>query len=431
MNSRMYLLYSLALALATIISFPWWGLQMLRLGKYRAGLRERLGIVPQRIRGEARPGSIWIHAVSVGEVLAVGQLVAELQQMNPETRLFISTTTAAGQRLARERFGEGRVFYLPLDFGFAIRSYLRLLQPRLLLLAETELWPNLLHLGKASGASVAIVNARISDRSFPRYRRFHRLFAGVLAEVDLFLAQTEEDRARLLSIGARTGGVQVSGNLKFDIRLSADSPLVEDLRRVIGKDFPVLVCGSTTEGEEELLLAAFQQVVAEYPAAVMVLAPRRPERFDQVATLITGMGMNCVRRTTWDDSPLSGKVFLLDSVGELAAVYGLAHVAFVGGSLFPVGGHNILEPAQHGVAVLTGPHTFNFREIVRIFEEGGGLAIATPETLALKLLDLIRTPERRIVLGQRASALFHRHTGATMRTLKALRPFLTNNARPQ
>ncbi len=326
------------------------------------------------------------------------------------------------------------MFYLPLDFGFAIRSYLRLLQPRLLLLAETELWPNLLHLAKASGASVAIVNARISDRSFPRYRRFHRLFAGVLAEVDLFLAQTEEDRARLLSIGARTGGVQVSGNLKFDIRLSSDSPLVlvDDLRRVIGKDFPVLVCGSTTEGEEELLLAAFQQVMTEYPAATMVLAPRRPERFDLVADLIRDMGMSCVRRTLWTaGSPLAGKVFLLDSVGELAAVYELAHVAFVGGSLFPVGGHNILEPAQHGVAVLTGPHTFNFREIVRIFEEGGGLAVATPETLASELLDLVQTPERRIVLGQRASALFHRHTGATMRTLKALHPFLTNDARPQ
>ncbi len=431
MNSRMYLLYSLALALVTIISFPWWGLQMLRLGKYRAGLRERLGIVPARLRAEAQPGSIWIHAVSVGEVLAVGQLVTELQQMSPDTRVFVSTTTAAGQKLARERFGEARVFYLPLDFGFAIRSYLRLLQPRLLILAETELWPNLLHLAKKSGASVAIVNARISDRSFPRYRRFQRLFAGVLSEVDLFLAQTEEDRARLLSIGARTGGVQVSGNLKFDIRLSPDSPLVEDLRRVIAKDFPVLVCGSTTDGEEDLLLSAFQQVLAQYPLAVMVLAPRRPERFDQVADLIAEKGMSYVRRTSWDGSPLAGKVFLLDSVGELAAVYALAHVAFVGGSLFPVGGHNILEPAQHGVAVVTGPHTFNFREIVRIFEEGGALTVATPETLAPKLLDLVQTPERRIVQGQRASALFHRHTGATRRTLEALRPFLNHSARPR
>ena len=428
----MYVLYSLALALVTLISFPWWGLQMLRLGKYRAGLRERLGIVPQRLRGEARPGSIWIHAVSVGEVLAVGQLVTDLQQMNPEIRVFVSTTTAAGQKLARERFGEARVFYLPLDFGFAIRSYLRLLRPRLLVLAETELWPNLLHLAKSSGASVAIVNARISDRSFPRYRRFRRLFAGVLAEVDLFLAQTEEDRSRLLMIGARTGAVQVSGNLKFDIHLSADSPLVENMRGAIGKDFPVLVCGSTTEGEEELLLAAFQQVLARYPSAVMVLAPRRPERFDQVAGLIAVTGVSFVRRTQWaPGSSLAGKVFLLDSVGELAAVYALAHVAFVGGSLFPVGGHNILEPAQHGVAVLTGTHTFNFREIVRIFEEGQALTIATPEMLAQQMLELVQTPERREALGQRAKELFLRHTGATKRTLEALRPFLTNGARPQ
>jgi 3-deoxy-D-manno-octulosonic-acid transferase len=163
----------------------------------------------------------------------------------------------------------------------------------------------------------------------------------------------------------------------------------------------------------------------------MVLAPRRPERFDQVADLIAEKGMSYVRRTSWDGSPLAGKVFLLDSVGELAAVYALAHVAFVGGSLFPVGGHNILEPAQHGVAVVTGPHTFNFREIVRIFEEGGALTVATPETLAPKLLDLVQTPERRIVQGQRASALFHRHTGATRRTLEALRPFLNHSARPR
>src|SRR5262249_19683995 len=299
---------------------------------------------------------------------------AELQKSAPARQIFVSTTTNTGQRLARERFGESRVFFMPLDLGFCIRPYLKALRPRMLLLAETEFWPNLLHLARKSGASVAIVNARISDRSFPRYRRFRRLFAGVLREVDLFLAQTEEDAQRLREIGALTERVQVSGNLKFDVRNGAASPLAAHLRCAIGKDSQVLICGSTTEGEEELLLDAFRDVLRQFPFTLMVLAPRHPERFDKIAGLIASRGMTLVRRSLWDGKRgLSGSVFPLDSVGELASLYSAADVAFVGGSLLPgVGGHNILEPAQHGVPVVIGPNTANFREIVRIFENGSG-----------------------------------------------------------
>jgi 3-deoxy-D-manno-octulosonic-acid transferase len=429
----MYILYTLTLAFATLLSLPWWALQMLRHGKYRAGLSERLGFVPQRIQNAARPGCVWIHAVSVGEVLAISTLFRELEAGFPGVPVFLSTTTLTGQQLARERFGAERVFYLPLDFGFCLRPYLRLLQPQLLILAETEFWPNLLHLSKARGAAVAIVNARISDRSFPRYRFFRRLFGPVLSDVDLFLAQTEEDRKRLVEIGASAGNAHVSGNLKFDIRLSANSPLVADLRHGLpnskDKDSPVIVCGSTTEGEEHLLLAAFQQVLRQHPSAVMVLAPRHPERFGQVANLIADSGLSYVTRSMWNkDCLLAGGVFLLDSVGELAAVYALATVAFVGGSLVPVGGHNILEPAQHAVAVMTGPHTANFREIVRIFEQGGALRIVTAETLATELLQLLQDRQQREALGQRAQALFREHTGATQRMMAALRPLITRAA---
>jgi 3-deoxy-D-manno-octulosonic-acid transferase len=251
----------------------------------------------------------------------------------------------------------------------------------------------------------------------------------VLSDVDLFLAQTEEDRRRLVEIGASSERAQVSGNLKFDIRLSANSPLVADLRRAISGDSLVIVCGSTTEGEEELLLAAFQQVLRQYPSAVMVLAPRHPERFSQVANLIADAGLVFVRRSTWNkDFPLSGGVFVLDSVGELASVYALATVAFVGGSLVPVGGHNILEPAQHAVAVMTGPHTANFREIIRIFEQGDALRIVTAENLATELLQLLRDRQQREALGQRAQALFREHTGATQRMMEALRPLITRAA---
>ncbi|MGE5324157.1 MAG: 3-deoxy-D-manno-octulosonic acid transferase [Actinomycetota bacterium] len=427
----MYILYSLLLACAALISLPWWLLQMARLHKYRAGFRERLGAVPARLQQTGNEGCIWIHAVSVGEVLAVSGLVTELSKREPERRIFVSTTTATGQALARQRFGVDRVFYMPLDFSFALRPYLAALRPGLLILAETEFWPNLLHLARETGAAVAVVNARISDRSFPRYRRFRWFFSRVLSNVDLFLAQTEDDARRLREIGAPEGRVGVSGNLKFDIRLSAGSTLAAGLRKAIAPvssltGSPVIVCGSTTEGEEELVLAAFRQVLQQIPKAVMILAPRHPERFEKVTALISSSGLKLTRRSLWKpESPLPpGSIFLLDSLGELASVYELADVAFVGGSLVPLGGHNILEPAQHGVPVLTGPHTFNFREIVRIFEQGGGLRVVTAGNLGEVLIELLSSTPQRELLGRRARELFTQNTGATGKTIAALQPLL-------
>lgn len=424
----MYFFYSLLLGLAALISLPWWLLQMARLGKYRAGFRERMGAVPARLQFRSGSGCIWVHAVSVGEVLAVSQLVGEIVKRQPEWQVFVSTTTSTGQALARQRFGETRVFYMPLDFRFALRPYLTALRPRMLVLAETEFWPNLLHLTKLSGAAVAVVNARISDRSFPRYRRFRWFFSRILANIDLFLAQTAEDARRLKAIGAPEGRVSVSGNLKFDIKFSSSSAITEQLRRVLPQEARVIVCGSTAEGEEELVLAAFRQVLQQFPATIMVLAPRHPERFEKVAALIASAGLPFVKRSTWKpqtDAPLRpGSIFLLDSVGELASLYALADIAFVGGSLVPLGGHNILEPAQHGIAVLAGPHTFNFREIVRIFEQGGGLRVVTAENVGTAITNLLGNAEEREGLGRRARELFLENTGATARTLEALQLML-------
>ena len=425
----MYLFYSLLLACAALLSLPWWMLQLLRLGKYRSGLSERLGFVPARLK-DAKPGCIWVHAVSVGEVLAVGRLITELQQDQPDRQVFVSTTTATGQNLARQRFGENRVFFMPLDFGFAVRPYLKALKPHLLVLAETEFWPNLLHLAGKQGTTLAIVNARISDRSFPRYRRFGWFFRRVLANVDLFLAQTAEDAARLRAIGAATERVQVSGNLKFDIRPTERSSLVTSLRAAISKDSPVIVCGSTAEGEEGPLLATFKTVQQQFPAAIMVLAPRHPERFEKVAAMISSAGFAFLRRSSWSPpQPVSRGIFLLDSVGELAAMYELADIAFVGGSLVPTGGHNILEPAQNGAAIVVGPHTFNFREIVSIFEQGDAIRIVTAATLSSQFLALLQRPEDRKELGRQAKNLFAQHAGATRRTLDALAPLLAGQKR--
>jgi 3-deoxy-D-manno-octulosonic-acid transferase len=439
----MYILYSLLLACALIISLPWWLFQLLRLGKYRAGLAERFGFVPPRLRQQIKPGGIWIHAVSVGEVLAVSRLIAELQAANPQMSIFVSTTTATGQKLARERFGDKAVFFAPVDFSFAVRAYLDVLRPSLLILAETEFWPNLLHQSRRSFAAVAIVNARISDRSFPRYRRFRGLFNRVLADINLFLAQSEQDASRLRAIGAATGRVQVSGNLKFDVRDGSTSPLQQELRTAIekDKDSPVIVCGSTAEGEEPLLLQAFAEILRQYPFAVMVIAPRHPERFDSVARLVAESGISMVRRSSWHSaaepatpapSKLKGTIFLLDSIGELASVYGLADIAFVGGSLLAgVGGHNILEPAQHGVPIVVGPHTFNFREIIRIFQDGNGLQVVTADTLSREFQRLLADPEGRRRMGERARQLFLENTGATARTLHALESLLREQATAQ
>jgi 3-deoxy-D-manno-octulosonic-acid transferase len=420
-------LYSVALAVGMVASLPYWLFQMVRHGKYRKGLTERLGRVPMRLRLPGQQESvIWVHAVSVGEVFAVAGLVEELQRRFPQHRIFISTTTDTGQALARQRFGEASVFYFPMDFAFAVRPYLRALRPEMVVIAETEFWPNFMRLAHASGARIAVVNARISDRSWPRYRRFRGLLRRLLANVDLFLAQTQEDAARLQDIGANPERVRVTGNLKFDIPLPDPPAIVESLRRSIAAAGagPVLVCGSTVEGEESLLLKAFENLLVQYPQAVMILAARHPERFGAVAALLERMSVRFCRRSLWDGEPLTGGVLLLDTIGELAALYALADIAFVGGSLVPRGGHNIIEPAQHGVATVVGNHTENFRDIVSLFQSRDAVRIVGPAELPLVLLELLANDKERRALGQWAAETMRSQIGATARTADELQELL-------
>jgi 3-deoxy-D-manno-octulosonic-acid transferase len=423
-----YLLYSLALALGMLLSLPYWLYQILRHGKYRSGLAQRLGAVPARLANDGRASParrvIWVHAVSLGEVLAVSGLVEQMRRSFPQHRVLISTTTDTGQELARKRFGAENVFYFPMDFAFAVRPYLRVLRPQLVVLAETEFWPNFLRLAHADGARIAVVNARISDRSWPNYRRFRWFLGKMLAHIDLFLAQTEPDCIRLQSIGAEAGRVQVTGNLKFDVSMPPLPPIVESLRRSLAADGagPVLVCGSTVEGEEPPLLKAFENLRVGLPRAVMILAPRHPERFDQVAILLRQLGISFYRRSQWQEKgeTLAGAVLLVDSIGELAALYALADVAFVGGSLVPRGGHNIIEPAQSGVAIVTGNHTENFRDIVALFQSRDALRIAGLAELPLTLMQLLGDEVERRALGRRAKETIQSQMGATLRTLESL-----------
>jgi 3-deoxy-D-manno-octulosonic-acid transferase len=422
----MYWIYSAMLAAGLLVGLPYWLLQMLRHGKYRAGLGERLGRIPPRLVARAAQPSIWVHAVSVGEVLAVSGLVAELKNRFPEYRVVISTTTDTGQQLARSRFGTENVFYFPLDFAFAIRPYLRTLRPELIVIAETEFWPNFLRLARASDARIAVVNARISDRSRPGYWRFRRLLTGSLRQVDLFLTQTEEDARRLVEIGAPVERVQVTGNLKFDLPAPVSPPIVASLRTAFqqANTNPVIVCGSTVDGEEPILLQAFVNVLASYPRAALILAPRHPERFNQVAALLEQLGIHFWRRSLWGGDPISGGVLLIDTIGELAALYSLADVAFVGGSLVPRGGHNIIEPALHGVPIIVGNHTENFRDIVSLFQTRDAVRVVGPAELPLVLMELFANPAELAELGRRAAETLRAQMGATHRTMQALQKLL-------
>jgi 3-deoxy-D-manno-octulosonic-acid transferase len=422
-----YFFYTLLLALAMLVTSPYWLYQALRHGKYHAGFLERLGRIPARLTGpETSRPVIWVHAVSLGEVLAVSRLIEAMRCRFPEHRILVSTTTDTGQAVARARFGEDSVFYFPMDFPFAVRSYLRTVQPELIVLAETEFWPNFLRLAHASGARIAVVNARISDRSWPSYRRFRFVLKNMLAQVDLFLAQTEPDRGRLQAMGAPADRVQVTGNLKFDVAQPTPPPIFETLRSSLAAEHagPLLVCGSTLEGEEALLLPAFQRVREKHGHAVMVLAPRHPERFDEVAKLIAAAGLPFVRRSRWHGESPAGGVLLLDSIGELAALYALADIAFVGGSLVPRGGHNIIEPARHGVAIVVGPHTENFRDVVAQFAGRNALRIVARDKLAPTWLELLANDSERRALGQRARETVGLQMGATARTLNALQELL-------
>ncbi|MGI4855005.1 MAG: 3-deoxy-D-manno-octulosonic acid transferase [Janthinobacterium lividum] len=418
----MMLLYSLALTVALAVSAPVWGWRMLRQGRYREGLRERLGAVPTRLAAAVRGREVvWLHAVSVGELIAATRLVAALQAALPSHVIVISTTTPTGQQVARERFDVDRVFFFPLDFAFAVRAYLRVLQPRLVILMESELWPRLLVESDLAGVPVAVVNARVSDRSLPRYMALHLLWEPLLRRISLLLAQSEEDARRWVAIGAPADHVRCAGNLKYDVPRSIETPLATLLRRHLATDTNVLVCGSTHEGEESLLLDGMPTF-----EAFMVLAPRHPERSADVEQLAIQRGISVVKLSAWRMSPAlltPGSVLLIDTVGELSALYSLAKVAFLGGSLVPRGGQNPLEPASFGVPVVMGESFENFRDVVAAMKAADVITMVNAGTLGETLKNLLHEGVSEDQQA-RSRALFEQHAGATERTVSALLPLL-------
>ncbi|MBI3932487.1 MAG: 3-deoxy-D-manno-octulosonic acid transferase [Acidobacteria bacterium] len=419
----MYALYSLLLAVAVVLSLPYFLWKGRGTGKYLATFRERIGRLPaELVAGGPRPPSVWVHAVSVGEVLAARPLLAALKERFPGHRLVVSTTTVTGHAVARTSLqGVDALFYAPFDWPGPVRTALAAVNPALLVLVETELWPNLIHEARRRGARVAVVNGRISPRSFPRYLWIRSFLSRVLADVDLFLMQGDAHAERIRAMGAPPERVRVLGNLKFDALMAPEVP--ESLARLLAprSDRPLWVAGSTVAGEEEMVLDAFRQVRERLPDAGLVVAPRHAERFALVPPLVEGAGFRCRRRSQLEGAWTDGEVLVLDTLGELAHVYPLATVVFVGGSLAPAGGHNVLEAAVAGKAVVVGPHMENFQEIADLFRaEGAMVQVGSPDELTREIVGLLTDEARRNAIGARARALVDRHRGAVRGTVEAL-----------
>jgi 3-deoxy-D-manno-octulosonic-acid transferase len=427
----MYALYTLLSGLALLVASPYLLYQALRHRKYVRTLRQRLGYLPLSVNVD-RESSIWIHAVSVGETLTTRALVSDLKARYPKLKVFVSTTTDTGNDVARKLADVDGVFAFPLDFSFAVRRTLDIVRPRLFVMMETEIWPTLLRHCHERGVATMLVNGRVSSRSYRRYQMARPFFRRILAHIDRFCMQSDEAARRIIDIGADRARVSVTGSLKFD---SLDWPGVgphgQSRDRVLRlfrglEQRPVIIAASTLRGEDQSALDAFRRVQAHWPEALLIIAPRHPERFDEVTRLAVDEGFRVARRSELVvDATPSADVVILDSIGELARLYQLATAVFVGGSLVDAGGHNILEPAMFGKPIVFGPHMSNFAEIADEFlRHKAALQIYSTPELGDTLVSLVGDSVRRASLGAAARALVESNRGAKARTLTVVEDLL-------
>ena len=434
----MFLLYSLLLTVGFIVLLP----RFLFQAKYAAGLRQRFGRLP-RFEQNGKP-VMWLHCVSVGETHAARPLVKKLLEEFPEYRLVVSTTTRTGQTLAKDIFAEDAdlVFYFPFDWKFTVHRVLRQIKPSIVVIMETEIWFNFVREAHQSGAKIFIVNGRLSEKSVNRYAWVPKTMRRVLHHVDLALMQTSADAKRLLGLGARNLKVKVTGNIKFDQQFDeTESRLTKDLRErwAISKDAPLIIAASTHAPEEQWILQAFKEIWRNSAGNLprLLIAPRHPERFAEVGELIEKSGFDWVKRSAAASSrDQTAEVILLDSIGELRAVYPLAEIVFVGGSLIPHGGQSILEPAIAEKAVVTGFYTTNFTEIVKEFLAQNALiqlpklaAGEIPAKLAETFSELLSDAEKRRTLAKNAFAVMKKNRGATEKTIEYIKNFLLSDGK--
>ena len=374
----MYILYNIILVLLTVLLSPVILFKLITVPKYRGGISQKLGRVRKKVKRViqgTRP--IWVHAVSVGEVMAAHPLIRELKKKYPGRKLILSTVTVTGNYTARQRVPEAdAVFFFPFDYPWIVRRVIRKINPVIVLVAETELWPNFFRELSRAGIPSAVINGRISESSYKNYLKFKSFFSQVFGQITLFCMQSGEDAARVKDIGAPADRVMVTGNLKFDQKIPPKQSSPVSLRG----GSKVITAGSTHRGEEAALLEVFRRLREKFPELVLIIAPRHPERFDEVAGLVNRAGYDCQRRTRMTGAIKD--VLLLDTIGELRSFYGICDIAFVGGSLVKVGGHNLLEPAAMKKPVIFSRYMFNFKEISEaLISVGGGILVKDKQEL--------------------------------------------------
>jgi 3-deoxy-D-manno-octulosonic-acid transferase len=416
------LVYVLALACAS----PWLLWQAIRKGKYRSGGAEKLlGQVP--LRSGHRP-CLWIHAVSVGEVALADVIVKEISRRWPQLEVVISATSRTGYELAQARFRDRTVTYAPLDFSWAVKRALDRIRPDMLMLVELEMWPNLIWSAQQREIPVTIANGRLSAASHRGYRRLRPLVASLLRDVRLITAANRDYADRFVDLGANRQNVVAVGSIKFDgAETDRQNERTCELARIagVGSDDIVFVAGSTQSPEEMMALATFQELAPRFPNLRLIIVPRHPERFDEVAAQLDSAGIRWQRRTRLASSPADERVLLVDTVGELSAWWGLADIAFVGGSMGSRGGQNMIEPAAYGAAVCFGPNTRNFREVTRLLKDrDAARVVGSADELTSLVRRLLEEPEMRREMGQRARSLVRENRGALTQTMELLGPVL-------
>ena len=423
-DARMGYLLNLLYLAAILVASPYLLYAAIRYGKYREGWRQKLlGSVPLR---SGKNKCIWLHAVSVGEVNLLAPLIARWDAQYPDWECVISTTTLAGYALARKRYAPRTVFYYPLDFTWSVRRAIRRIRPDLLVLAELELWPNLVAAAKKYGAKVAIINGRLGDKSLRGYQRIGFLTRKTLEQIDLIAAQNEEYARRFRLLGALPSAVAVTGSIKFDGALAdRKNPATRRLAALAGiqETDQVFLAGSTQEPEESLAVAAFSKLASDHPKLRLILVPRHPERFEDVARMLDKSGLPWQRRSTIESAGLNpqARILLVDVIGELAAWWGTAHVAFVGGSLGKRGGQNMIEPAAYGAAVSFGPNTWNFRDVVAmLLARDAAVVVKDGNEMEAFVRRCLDNSDYGEALGQNARALVLEQLGATDRTVELL-----------
>ncbi len=411
---RMYVLYTGVLGLGLVLALPYY---LIRFRKYLPSIGERLGFLDID-RGSP---TVWVHAVSVGEVRAVGPLLDGLRRQFPEKRIVISTTTATGRRLALERSDLYRVVYFPLDLPGAVRRGLDRIHPDLIIVAETEIWPNFMRECDRREIPVFMVNGRISDRSHKKYRLAQRWLGAVLEQYHILGMQSEIDADRICSIGAPRDRVVVFGNLKYDLSESVRA-LDSIFKATLDRCQPLIVAASTAAEEEPLVLEAYGRLRATQPGLKLLIAPRRPERFGEVERMLQSSGLTYVRRSVLRPDAKPPDILLLDTIGELTSVFEYATLVFMGGTLVPRGGHNVLEPARFSKPVIFGPHMENFRDIARMFlDSKAAIQVANVDGLVHNIRTLLDAPATAARMGRSARQLVENNRGATRRFLDAVR----------